>query len=355
MPDTVLEGRNLVLAFVGRGRHAGLAPPLEGPPREGRIVALAGVSLAVARGEVVGVVGASGAGKSSLVRVLACLLKPDAGEVYWRGMRVDDLPEAKRRPWRHLVQVVFQEPGSSFNPRLSVGFGLREALNQGRKARANSEKSPGPERDPMAAIWGAKSDQDAIRSLFAVVGLDFSPPLLERRIFEFSGGQRQRLSLARALAAAPEVLLLDEPVASLDVPVRHRFLDTLREAVSRAGLAVVLVTHDLAVLEGLARRVLVLLSGRVVEEGLWEQVRKAPLHPYTWALLEASRTVPRGQRFFQLGASGCPFRLACPRASAACTADPPLEGEGERRVACFHPLSGNISNEKLVERQREGG
>ncbi|MFN3413754.1 MAG: ATP-binding cassette domain-containing protein, partial [Thermoanaerobaculum sp.] len=286
-----------------------------------------------------GVFGASGGGKSSLIKVLACLKRANAGEVYWQGLRVDNLSEGKLRPWRHLVQVVFQEPGSSFNPRHTVGFALREALHRP-KTRLGKD---------------AVCERERLAQLFSLVGLPFSEEMLARRIFEFSGGQRQRLSLVRALAAEPKVLLLDEPVASLDVPVRRRFLDSLAELVPSTGLAVLLVTHDLNILDGLARRVVVLLSGRVVEEGPWAEVKRSPLHPYTRALLDATEDVLRWQRFFLPAPSGCPFRLACPWASAACLAEPHPQACRGRRVACFHPLIGNISREKLVQTQREGG
>lgn len=333
MGKVLLEGRGLHLAFAPRGGRGGLAFGHEG------VVALCDVSVAVEAGEVVGVVGASGAGKSSLVKVLACLESANAGEVYWQGLRVDHLPESQRRPFRHLVQVVFQEPGSSFNPRHSVGFALREALHRSKKRSGNDEAF----------------QRERLAQLFSLVGLPFSEEMLARRIFEFSGGQRQRLSLVRALAAEPRVLLLDEPVASLDVPVRRRFLDSLAELVASTGLAVLLVTHDLSILDGLASRVVVLLSGRVVEEGPWGEVKRSPMHPYTRALLDASENVLGFRHFFVPAPSGCPFRLACPWASPACLAEPRLEASGERRVACFHPLSGNISREKLVQTQREGG
>lgn len=334
MGEVLLEGRHLHLAFAPRGgRVSGKAPG------QGGVVALYDVSVAVAAGEVVGVVGASGAGKSSLVKLLACLQRATAGEVYWQGMRVDHLTESELRPFRGVVQVVFQEPGSSFNPRHTVGFALREAF----LAQKRSQK--------MDEGW----ENEKLRRVFSLVGLPFSEEFLSRRIYEFSGGQRQRLSLARALAVQPQVLLLDEPVASLDVPVRRRFLHSLAELVSSTGLGVLLVTHDLSILNGLAHRVLVLLSGRVVEEGPWSEVKHFPLQPYTRALLDVSENVLGWQRFFLPAPSGCAFRTACPLASATCGSEPPLETLEKRRVACFHPLVGNISREKLVQNKREGG
>lgn len=328
MGNVLLEGRQLHLAFAPRGGRV-----LRKAAEKGSVVALRDVSVKVAAGEVVGVVGASGAGKSSLIKVLACLQRASDGEVYWQGMRVDHLAEGKLRPFRHLVQVVFQEPGSSFNPRHTVGFALREALLAEKKRQGHREVL----------------ENESLRELLSLVGLPFSEEFLSRRISEFSGGQRQRLSLARALAVQPRVLLLDEPVASLDRPVRQRFLDSLTELVASTGLGVLVVTHDLSILENLAHRVMVLLAGHVVEEGPWSEVRRCPLHPYTRALLDASENVLRWQRFFLPAPAGCPFRLACPLASPACLSEPRLQSLGERRVACFHPLVGNISREKLVQ------
>ncbi len=328
MGEVLLKGTHLHLAFAPRGGRVSRKAP-----GEGGVVALCDVSLEVAAGEVLGVVGASGAGKSSLIKVLACLQRASAGEVYWQGVRVDHLSEGQLRPWRHLVQVVFQEPGSSFNPRHTVGFALREAFSVQKKRLGGGEVL----------------ENERLRTLFSLVGLPFSQEFLSRRICEFSGGQRQRLSLARALAVQPKVLLLDEPVASLDVPVRRRFLQCLNELVSTTGLGVLVVTHDLSILDNVAHRVLVLLAGRVVEEGPWSQVRRFPLHPYTSALLDASRDVLRWQRFFLPAPSGCAFRLACPWVSPACLSDPQLQSIQQQRVACFHPLVGNISREKLVQ------
>lgn len=355
MAEAVLEGRDLVLVYAGRGRK-GLGGALGRGGSTCGVVALSGVSLAVEKGEVVAVVGASGSGKSSLVKVLACLQPATSGEVYWQGLRVDNLPEARRRPLRPTVQVVFQEPGSSFNPRHTVGFALREALRYGTAAR-HLRSSTGPSWLAEASAFRRETAREAatMQLLFSLVGLPFSQELLARRIHEFSGGQRQRLSLARALAAGPEVLLLDEPVASLDVPVRRHFLASLRELVARTQLAAVVVTHDLSILDGLAHRVVVLLAGRVVEEGPWPDVKAEPMHPYTAALLQAAAGSAKPQRFFLPIPSGCPFRPVCPKASPACLAEPTLEIQGKRKVACFHPLAGNISRENLVEPQREGG
>jgi len=327
MGEAVLVGRELTLAFPGRGRGRG---------GSGAVVALGGVSLALEEGEVLGVVGASGSGKSTLVRVLACLQPADSGEVWWAGERVDTMPERRRRRLRRLVQLVFQDPGASFNPRHGVGFALREAAR-------------------VAQGLSGDEAEHAIARALEAVGLPLAGQELTRRIGEFSGGQRQRLALARALLTEPKALLLDEPVASLDAPLRRHFLASLRDLVERARLAALVVTHDFRVLQGLAHRVLVLLGGKVVEEAPWEVMRSTPRHPYTLALLQAAAGPRPGGVFLELAPSGCPYRSVCSRASAACGVFPPIGQLGPSWVACHHPLEENLEAQNLVQRQREGG
>ncbi|MCS7182745.1 MAG: ATP-binding cassette domain-containing protein [Thermoanaerobaculum sp.] len=342
MANRVVEGRGLTLWFPPRGRGP-VGPSQENWPAEraSAVSALQGVSLAVGEGEVVAVVGASGSGKSSLLRLLACLQPPSAGEVWWQGMRVDHLSEARRRRLRHLVQMVFQEPGGSFNPRHSVGFALREALRR---------------RVQVAGDQGKENLlEEQLRQLLERVDLPASQDFLARRIDQFSGGQRQRLALARALAVQPKALLLDEPVASLDLPLRRQFMSWLAQLVGGASLAVLLVTHDMSILQGLATRVAVLLAGKIVEEGPWEAVRDDPRHPYTRALLQASQRGYHLPRFFIPSPSGCAFRLACPQASAACEQQPGVCQEAARSWACFHPLRKNFPQENFVQAQGEGG
>lgn len=326
MPEVVLLGRDLHLALRRRG--ASLS-------EESRVCALDGVNVALRAGEVVGVVGASGAGKSSLVRVLACLASPDKGEVWWGGQRVDNLPEGERRAWRRQVQLVFQDPGSSFNPKHSVGFALREAARVGLGLRVPAARA-------------------AVVKVLQAVGFPSSQDL-GKRIHEFSGGQKQRLALARALLVQPKALLLDEPVASLDAPLRRQFLRFLQQLVEAQKLAALVVTHDFRFLEGLAQRVLVLLAGKVVEEAPWPALRQHPRHPYTLALLQAAAG-PRPQgEFLRLAPSGCAFRLLCPRASSLCLAEPPAQELGAHRVACHHPLEENPEGKNFVETRGEGG
>lgn len=306
MAEVVLAAKELTLTFPARRRGAQA------------VTALAGVSLQLAGGQTLGIVGATGSGKSSLVRLLACLLPPSSGEVYWAGTRVDHLSERRRRPLRRMVQVLFQDPGSSFNPRHSVGYALREAAKLGQGLRAGEIP-------------------EVVAETLRVVGLP-PPQELGKRIYEYSGGQRQRLALARVLLAKPSVLLLDEPVAALDAPLRRRFARELHTLVRQSGAAAVIVTHDFGLLPGLVDRVAVLLGGRIVEEGPWHGVQQGPRHPYTQALLRAAEGPKPEGPFLQWAEVGCPFRCCCSWASQRCKELPPLVGVGGHRWACHHPL-----------------
>lgn len=326
MVESVLAASGVTVRYPKRGVRGGHG--------SSSLKALAGVSFNLGEGEVLGVVGASGAGKSSLVRSLACLTPIASGEIFWLGKRVDNLPERHRRPLRRLVQVVFQDPGSSFNPRHTVGFALKEA----------------------ASVAPGISDKDAaIAEILSLVGIDAQGDILKKRIGEFSGGQQQRLALARALLAQPKALLLDEPVAALDASLRRGFLQLLQQAVRNTKLAVILVTHDFAILEGLVHKVMVLLGGQVVEEAPWETLRWQAQHPYTWLLQQAAKGSSSEGLFLSQIAEGCPFRLQCPRAVDACRSLPELRPLGLGRVACHRPLGENLMKENLVKPEREGG
>lgn len=328
MAESVLAASGITVRYPRRG--------VRGGHLSASLTALANVSLRLGEGEVVGVVGASGSGKSSLVRSLACLTPIARGEVFWLGKRVDNLPERHRRPLRRLVQVVFQDPGSSFNPKHTVGFALREA------ARAVPEMS-------------RRSTDEAIGEALSLVGMDAQGDTLSRRIGEFSGGQQQRLALARALLAQPKALLLDEPVGALDAPLRRGFMQLLQQAVRITRLSAVLVTHDFGILEGLVQRVMVLLGGHVVEEAPWETLRQQARHPYTWLLQQAAKGSSSEGLFLSQSTGGCPFRWQCPRAVDACGSMPELRPLGLGRVACHRPLGENLVEENLVQPEREGG
>ncbi|QDQ88243.1 ABC transporter ATP-binding protein [Alcaligenaceae bacterium SJ-26] len=266
-PDSRPEPETPVM-LAGRGvrkryRHGSLW-------RQTEQEVLRSVDLSVRAGEIVGVVGESGSGKSTLARCLVRLEMPDAGKIEWQGWPVEGLPEQQLRDARHLVQIISQDPGRSLNPRRQIGDTLAEgALNRG---------MPAAEAQRLA------------RGLLEQVQLP--PDALNRYPHQFSGGQRQRLAIARALACRPRVLIADEAVSALDVTTQAHIVALLRDLQSRLDLGIVFITHDLRVAAQLCDRVLVLRRGRVVEQGRTAAVFGQPRHEYTRSLLAAAPVLP---------------------------------------------------------------
>jgi len=251
----LLELRGLVKRFPGRGRSA--------------VSALRGVDLDLAAGEILGIAGESGCGKTTLARCILGLERPDAGSVRFAGQDLAALDRRALRRLRRRLQMVFQDPYSSLNPRLSAAAIVGEGLAVHGLAR-------GAERARRVA------------ALLERVGLD--PGTADRRPREFSGGQRQRIGIARALACGPELLVADEPVSALDVSVQAQILALLEDLRRREGLSVLIISHDLAVLRQLCDRIAVMRQGEFVESGPTAALLAAPRHAYTQALLAA---VPR--------------------------------------------------------------
>ena len=299
-------------------------------PRGGRVQALRGVSLTVRRGEVLGIVGESGCGKSTLARLLVGLDSPDGGQVSFGGDDVAALRGAPRRRFHRRAQMVFQDPHTSLNPRLTVGETLGEAL------RVHGIV-------PVAQIAGR------VAELLASVNLP--PEAASRRPHEFSGGQRQRIGIARALAVEPEMIVADEPVSALDVSVQAGVVNLFAELRERLGLTLVFITHDLRLVRHLTERVVVMYLGKVVEEGPTKRLFAAPRHPYTRALLSAvprldPSAAPRpapisGEVPSPLAPpSGCAFHTRCPIAQfPRCSAEVPelTVRQGPWPVACHFP------------------
>ncbi|WP_245581247.1 ABC transporter ATP-binding protein [Propionicicella superfundia] len=238
-----------------------------------RVDALRRVDLAVPPGARIGIVGESGSGKSTLVRLLAALDRPTSGETLFRGRRTSGVPERGLADLRSSVQLVFQDPRSSLDPRMTVGRIVTEPLRSRRLRHRGDVPSPSADR---------------LQEVLAGVGL--APELAHRYPHELSGGQRQRVAIARALAPDPEVLIADEPVSALDVAVRAHVLNLLADLVRARGLTLVFVSHDLAVVRLLCDTVVVMKDGVIVEQGSMEEVYDRPRDPYTAALLAA---VPR--------------------------------------------------------------
>jgi peptide/nickel transport system ATP-binding protein len=273
------------------------------------------VSFEIRKGEALGMVGESGSGKSTIGRSVLKLLDPTAGEVIFEGVDLAPLSARAMRPYRRHLQIIFQDPYASLNPRRRVGDTLDEALSTHRL-------HPGPAR------------AGRIAELLRVVGL--APEHARRFPHEFSGGQRQRIGIARALAVEPRFIVADEPVSALDVSIQAQVINLLSELRERFGLTLLFISHDLDVVEYLCDRIVVLYLGKVMEIAPARAMNRTPLHPYTRALIAASpRPDPHARRERRLlqgdipspvdPPSGCVFRTRCPHAQDACAATvPPL-------------------------------
>ena len=282
------------------------------------------VSFEIAEGETVGLVGESGCGKSTLGRAVIRLLSPTSGQVRFKGENLLALSKDALRARRRQFQMVFQDPFSTLNPRMTVGQIIGEALDIHELASENRRAR--------------------IEELLTQVGLDRVHA--ERYPHEFSGGQRQRIGIARALAVEPRLIVCDEPVSALDVSVQAQVVNLLQELQRRFGLAYLFIAHDLAVVEHIAQRILVMYLGKVVESGPAEEVIQNPLHPYTKALVSAvpsTKPTPQAEKLVLGGElpspinppGGCPFHPRCPIAQPRCRAERPVHKESSSRsVAC---------------------
>jgi peptide/nickel transport system ATP-binding protein len=250
-PEPLLEGVGLRREFR-RGKRI--------------VSAVDGVSLSVTAGETLGIVGESGSGKTTLGRMLVRLLDPTAGRLRYRGAEIGELSEKELRPYRRELQMVFQDPVSSLNPRRSVGESIADPLR-------------------TAGVLDEARLVSRVRELLERVGLD--PDRYDRYPHEFSGGQRQRVGIARALAAEPRLIVCDEPVSSLDVTTQAQVMALLAELQRELGLALVFIAHDLAVVRQVSDRVAVMRNGRIVEQGTVAEVYETPTDPYTKELLAA--------------------------------------------------------------------
>jgi len=290
----------------------------------GHVRAVDGVSLDIRAGRTLALVGESGCGKTTAGKAVLRLIEPTAGSVTLGAQDVRAASGAALRELRAQMQMVFQDPYGSLNPRMRVG----EIIAEG-----------------MSALKRAGSDE-AVRALLEQVGL--RPDMADRYPHEFSGGQRQRIAIARALAVQPRLIVCDEPTSALDVSVQAQILNLLRRLQHELGLAYLFITHNIAVVEHLAHDVAVMYLGRIVESGAVDRVLRAPRHPYTQALLSAVPRIDGAQQPQKLAGdlpspasppSGCAFHPRCPRAQARCSTElPPLAGEdGRQAVACWYP------------------
>ena len=316
MSETILRAERLVKHFhVGRGFFG----------RGGSIVhAVDDVSFALDAGETLALVGESGCGKSTTGRLVLRLLEPTSGGVRFEGRDLLALDERELRAARRGLQIIFQDPYASLNPRMTVAQMLEEPL--------------------MLHGVEAATRRARVAQLLQLVGL--APQHAQRYPHEFSGGQRQRIGIARAIALEPRVVVCDEPVSALDVSIQAQVVNLLRDLQQRLGMAYLFIAHDLAVVKHIADRVAVMYLGRIVEIAPKRSLFAQPRHPYTQALLSAIPVpdpgFPRNRIVLQGDVpspieppSGCRFRTRCPYARELCAREvPPLEADGTHAVAC---------------------
>ncbi|MFE7526412.1 ABC transporter ATP-binding protein [Kitasatospora sp. NPDC057542] len=319
----LLSVRDLVKTFPGRRGRTGRP----GAP----IRAVDGVSFDVGAGETLGLVGESGCGKSTTGRMIVRLLDPTSGTVTFDGTEIGGLSQARLRPHRRDLQMVFQDPYSSLNPRQTVARIISEPLLVQGESAADARK--------RAA------------ELMELVGL--IPEHLDRYPHEFSGGQAQRIGIARSLATSPRLVIADEPVSALDVSIQAQVVNLMERLQQELGLAYVFIAHDLSVVKRVCDRVAVMYLGRIVEIGDKAEVYGNPAHPYTKALLSAvplpdPEAERNRERIVLLGdppspadpPPGCTFHPRCPKAQDLCRTERPLlkiAGPGERQAACHFP------------------
>ncbi|WP_344171004.1 oligopeptide/dipeptide ABC transporter ATP-binding protein [Pilimelia columellifera] len=296
------------------------------------VKAVDGVSLTLREGQTLGLVGESGCGKSTTARLIARLLEPTAGEILYQGADIAHLSQRELRPYRREIQLIFQDPYSSLNPRHTVGTIIATALRTHR-------------------IVPRRRELIRVQELLEVVGLN--PEHYNRYPHEFSGGQRQRIGIARALAVRPKVIIADEPLSALDVSIQAQVVNLLEKLRREFGIAFVFIAHDLGIVRHFCDRVAVMYLGKVVEEGNRDELYGQPHHPYAQALLSAAPDLavvrgaaPQG-RIRLVGdvpspvdpPSGCRFRTRCWKAKEVCaTTRPPLRPTTRTQyTACHFP------------------
>ncbi|WP_241578587.1 murein tripeptide/oligopeptide ABC transporter ATP binding protein OppF [Rosenbergiella nectarea] len=330
MNDIALQDRKVLLEIADLRVHFDIKEGKQWfwQPKKS-LKAVDGVSLRLYEGETLGVVGESGCGKSTLARAIIGLVKAKGGRVTWLGR---DLLGQDDKAWRDArtdIQMIFQDPLASLNPRMTVGDIIAEPLKTYYPKMAKREVS------------------EKVRAMMMKVGL--LPNLINRYPHEFSGGQCQRIGIARALILEPKLVICDEPVSALDVSIQAQVVNLLQKLQREMGLSLIFIAHDLAVVKHISDRVLVMYLGHAVELGTYDQVYHQPLHPYTQALMSAvpipdpDKELTKQVQLLEGELpspidppSGCVFRTRCPQAVAECAKTKPvLEGNFSHAVSCL--------------------
>jgi oligopeptide transport system ATP-binding protein len=323
----LLDVRNLVMHFP-------LTQGIIFQKKVGAVQAVDGVSLAVNKGETLGLVGESGCGKSTTGRAILQLYKPTAGEVFFNGQDLTKLDGGNMRKMRRHLQMIFQDPYASLNPRMTVGSIVSEPMQIHNLVPKNQRNQ-------------------RVQELLQTVGLN--PYFANRYPHEFSGGQRQRIGIARALAANPDFIVCDEPVSALDVSIQAQIVNLLEDLQNQFGLTYLFIAHDLSVVRHISDRVAVMYLGKIVELADRNALYEDPLHPYTKALLSAvpipDPVIERGrERIILTGdvpspinpPSGCHFHTRCPYVMDVCKQiDPILADQGDSHFVACHLYSGS--------------
>lgn len=321
MSDNILlEARNLVKEF-----------PVSSKKKGKQVVhAVSDVNLTIYEGETLALVGESGCGKSTLGRTLIRLLEATSGEIWFDGMNVTDMSERNFMALRRQMQIIFQDPYASLNPRMNVKQIIGEPLVTHK------------------VVSGKVQLENMVKQLMKEVGIP--EEFLNRYPHQFSGGQRQRIGIARALALKPKLIVCDEPVSALDVSIQSQVLNLLKDLQEEYQLTYLFISHDLSVVRYIADRVCVMFLGKICEIGDKEALYEHPLHPYTSFLMEAiPKADPKLRREKQLltgeipspvdPPSGCRFHTRCPYATEECRMrEPEMRKIGSQQVACHHPL-----------------
>ena len=315
MSGYLLEARALSKDFPAAGKK--------------RVHAVSDVSLQIREGETLGLVGESGCGKSTLGRLMIRTMRPTSGEVLLRGQNITAMSGREFKPYRKELQLIFQDPYASLDPRLTVRDIVAEPIETWHLCRSRGEVT------------------ERVRELLGAVGLP--EEFLYRYPHQFSGGQRQRIGIARAIAADPSFIVCDEPVSALDVSVQNQILNLLKELKASRKLTFLFISHDLSVVRYLSDRVCVMFLGKICEIGPTEEVYRRPRHPYTRFLLDAVPAPDPGKRSEEIRLlkgeppspadppSGCRFRTRCPYATERCAAEEPaLRPFGSVQAACHH-------------------